>query len=216
MYPMIFQECLKKHGTVLITANGQEVNVVSAADCDDDDDNDYITNFQNKFSTKKVVRPTPDPVCTSNMWAVRESDQSHVSTDEAINPSGSGIGSTFRWRLYLFIYAEYREIACAMDILKDNNYIKSEISFTQDSTRPIRTWQSLPRFQYFIRIHQHFRRCSTWTDKRNSDPTHLLHTLVQRETQKRKSVHSSEITLLQLKYDQFTLLTLSHTNFLAN
>jgi hypothetical protein len=51
----------KKHGTVLITANGQEVNVVSAADCDDDDDNDYITNFQNKFSTKKSCSPNARP-----------------------------------------------------------------------------------------------------------------------------------------------------------
>jgi hypothetical protein len=34
---------------VLITANGQEVNNVSAADdCDDDDDKNYTTNFGHK------------------------------------------------------------------------------------------------------------------------------------------------------------------------
>jgi hypothetical protein len=46
-----------------------------------------------------------------------------------------------------------------------------------------------------------------WTDTRNSDTTRLLHTLVQRETQERKSVQSSEITILQLNYDHFTLST---------
>ena len=91
------------------TANGQEVNVISARGCDDDHDR----TKQQIFHTK-VVRPASDPVCTSNMWAVREDDQSHESSDEAINPSGSGIGSTFHWRPYLFIYAGYRETACAI------------------------------------------------------------------------------------------------------
>jgi hypothetical protein len=50
----------KKHGTVQITANCQEVNVVSAVDCDDDDDN-YITNFKNKFSPKKSCSPNARP-----------------------------------------------------------------------------------------------------------------------------------------------------------
>ena len=94
---------------MLITAKGQKVNVVSAPDCDDDD-KDCI----NKFSIQKLFAPASDPVCTSNMWAVREGDQSHESSDEAINLSGSGIGSTFCWRPYFSIYAEYRETACTI------------------------------------------------------------------------------------------------------
>ena len=42
---------------MLITANGQEVNVVSAPDCDDDDDKDYITTFRHN-SCSHSVRPS--------------------------------------------------------------------------------------------------------------------------------------------------------------
>jgi len=110
VYATIFQECLKKkHGTVLITAKGQEVDVVSAPDCDGDD-KDYI----NKFSIRKLFVPASDLLCTSNMRAVRQGDQSHESSNEAINLSSSAIGSTFCWRPYFFIYAVYRETACTI------------------------------------------------------------------------------------------------------
>jgi hypothetical protein len=56
-----------------------------------------------QISDTKIDRPASDPVCTSNMWAGQEGDQSRESSDVAINPSGSGIGSTFRWRPYVFM-----------------------------------------------------------------------------------------------------------------
>ena len=104
---LYFRNVCNKHGTVLITANGREFNVVTAADFDDDD-NDDITNFQNKFSTQKLFAQRQTLCALAMKWAVREADQSHESSDEEINPYGSGIGSTSRWHPYLFMLSTKR------------------------------------------------------------------------------------------------------------